>query len=358
MNVNELFVGLKVIDLSTVLAGPSVATFFAELGAEVIKIENKKTQGDVTRKWKLESEGDATITAYFSSVNYGKKYLFLDLSLSDDRSQLMEIVKESDVLISNLKYGDDVKFGVSYEALSAINPRLIYAHLSGYISQHNRTAYDVALQAETGYMSMNGTASSGPLKMPVALIDVLAAHQLKEGILCSLIRRGMTGKGSYISTSLEASAVSALTNQATNYIMAGYEPELTGSEHPNISPYGETVVCADGKQIVLAVGADKQFLHLCELLDIPEIADDPRFSQNVYRVINREALYGVLSPAFLKKNRDEWMRELIARQIPAGAVHSLSELFAREEIQSLILHENIDGVSTKRVKSVVFEMRD
>lgn len=358
MKLNELFAGIKVIDLSTVLAGPSVATFFAELGAQVVKIENKKTQGDVTRKWKLESEGNASVTAYFSSVNYGKEYLFLDLSSSEDRLELLELVKEADILVSNLKYGDDQKFGVSYEELHALNPRLIYAHLSGYISQHNRTAYDVALQAETGYMSMNGTQSSGPLKMPVALIDVLAAHQLKEGILCSLIRRGITGKGTYISTSLEASAVSALTNQATNYIMAGYEPELTGSEHPNISPYGETVVCADGKQIVLAVGADKQFQHLCELLGVEEISKDPRFAQNVNRVINREELYAVLSPPFLKRTRDEWMLELIARQIPAGAVHSISELFAREEIQNLLLEEDIDGVQTKRVKSVVFEMLD
>jgi crotonobetainyl-CoA:carnitine CoA-transferase CaiB-like acyl-CoA transferase len=140
--------------------------------------------------------------------------------------------------------------------------------------------------------------------------------------------------------------------------MAGYEPELSGSEHPNISPYGETVTCSDNKQIVLAVGADKQFLHLCELLGIPEIALDDRFAQNVSRVIHREELYAILSQPFLSKTRDEWMIELTARQIPAGAVHNLSELFARKEINDLILHEVIDGTETKRVKSVVFEISE
>jgi crotonobetainyl-CoA:carnitine CoA-transferase CaiB-like acyl-CoA transferase len=358
MKKEELFKGLKVVDLSTVLAGPSVATFFSELGAEVVKIENKKTNGDVTRKWKLQSEGESDITAYFSSVNYKKSYLFLDLTSPEDQTQLKELIREADILVSNLKYGDDKKFGVSYEDVSTYNNKLIYAHLSGFISQHHRTAYDVALQAETGYMSMNGTKSSGPLKMPVALIDVLAAHQLKEGILCALIKRSIDGKGSYISTSLEASAVSALTNQATNYIMAGYEPELSGSEHPNISPYGETVTCSDNKQIVLAVGADKQFLHLCELLNIPEIASDKRFAANVDRVANREKLYEILSEPFRNRSRDEWMKELLERQIPAGAVHSLSELFARKEISDLILSEKINNTETKRVKSVVFEIKE
>jgi crotonobetainyl-CoA:carnitine CoA-transferase CaiB-like acyl-CoA transferase len=358
MKQEKLFKGLKVVDLSTVLAGPSVATFFSELGAEVIKIENKKTQGDVTRKWKLPSEKSDAVTAYFSSVNYKKQYIYLDLSTAEDQDQLKKLIMDADILVSNLKYGDDKKFGVSYEELSKLNSKLIYAHLSGYISQHFRTAYDVALQAETGYMSMNGTIASGPLKMPVALIDVLAAHQLKEGILCALFQRFTSGKGSYVSTSLEASAVAALTNQATNYLMVGYEPELSGSEHPNISPYGETVTCGDNKQIVLAVGADKQFLHLCELLGIPEIALDDRFAQNVSRVINREQLYAILSKPFLAKTRDEWMTELTARQIPAGAVHNLSELFARKEINDLILHEVIDGTETKRVKSVVFEISE
>ncbi len=357
MKQNEIFKGLKVIDLSTVLAGPSVATFFSELGADVTKIENKKTQGDVTRKWQLPSEKGKNITAYFSSVNYKKKYVFLDLRDPSDKLQLLELIREADILVSNLKHGDDIKFGVAYDELKLINPRLIYAHLAGFISQPNRTAYDVALQAETGYMSMNGTKASGPMKMPVALIDVLAAHQMKEGILCALIQRSISGKGYYISTSLEAAAISALTNQATNFLMAGYEPELTGSEHPNISPYGETVTCKDGKQLVLAIGADKQFQHLCELLGMPEVSLDDRFALNVNRVIYREELYKILSKPFKDDNRDDWMKKLTALQIPAGAVHTLSELFARPEIQELLLKENIDEVPTTRVKSVVFDIQ-
>ena len=282
---HSLFHGLKVCDLSTVLAGPSVGSFFAELGAEVIKIENPRTHGDVTRSWKLASEdSQSSVSAYFASVNVKKTYVWLDLI--QDRERLNAYIAQSDILIANFKAEDYSKFGLEKDQLLALNPRLIIARLKGFDSDQNRVAYDIALQAETGFMYMNGTPESGPVKMPVALIDVLAAHQLKEGILSALLVRERTGKGMQVDCSLEKAALASLVNQATNYLMAGHIPQRMGSLHPNIAPYGEIFACADQKLLVLASGSDKQFVKICEILSIPETARDPRFATNQLRVIN------------------------------------------------------------------------
>jgi len=186
----KLFEGLKVVELASVLAGPAVGMFFAELGAEVMKIENKRTGGDVTRQWKSKTEPtEATVSAYYSSVNFNKTTLLLDLRESDELNQVYRLVKEADIVISNFKKGDDTKLGLDYNRLKQIKPNLIYAHLIGFASAPNRTAYDAVIQAETGFMSMNGSEESGPLKFPVAIMDLFAAHQMKEGILAALWKR-------------------------------------------------------------------------------------------------------------------------------------------------------------------------
>jgi crotonobetainyl-CoA:carnitine CoA-transferase CaiB-like acyl-CoA transferase len=186
--MQKIFVNLTVIELSSVLAGPSVGVFFAELGARVIKIENPKTGGDVTRTWKLPSEKGPGVSAYYSSVNAGKEILFLDITEKKSLEKFYGLVKKADIIITNYKSGDDKKLNVDFKRLSKINPKLVYACINGFGSDSNRTAYDLILQAETGFMSMNGEKDGAPLKMPVALIDLLAGHHLKEAILIALLK--------------------------------------------------------------------------------------------------------------------------------------------------------------------------
>lgn len=350
----SFFQDLKVVELASVLAGPSVGMFFAELGCDVKKVEHPS--GDMTRKWKLPKESeDANISGYYCSVNWGKEVHFLNLKDPEDNKKVREWIADADILISNFKYGDADKFNLTYQSLKDNNPRLIYSHLSGYGSDVPRTAFDVVIQAETGFMQMNGQNDGPPTKMPVALMDVLAAHQMKEGILCALLEREKTGKGGLIEASLIDSGIASLANQATNYLMGDSIPIRKGSIHPNIAPYGEYFECKDGKIMVLAVGTDKQFKLLCEILALAEIAHDERFSNNQSRVSNRQALDEALSPAFLKKTSSDWNVLFVEANVPAGIVKSMDDVFKNQSAQDLILNEEVDGLNTKRVKSVVFK---
>lgn len=351
--------GIKVVELASVLAGPAIGMFFSELGAEVIKIENGPAGGDATRNWKVAGEDPkATISAYFSAINYHKKYIMTDLRDLVEREKVYDMITEADVVLSNFKTGDDVKFGMEYERLKQMNPRLIYAHLRGFDSDLNRTGYDVVLQAEVGFMSMNGTKESGPVKFPVAIIDLLAAQQLRQGLMLALWQREKTGKGCLIETSLEASGIAALVNQASAYLMLGKVPTTAGSEHPGIAPYGDTFKCKDQKDIVLAVGTDKQFLHLCEILGNASIASEPRFAHNPQRVVNREEMVEILAELFSLHNRDELLKKLISAEVPAGGIRDLKEVFESPFAQSMILEEVIEGIETKRVKTVAFTIKE
>jgi crotonobetainyl-CoA:carnitine CoA-transferase CaiB-like acyl-CoA transferase len=256
----------------------------------------------------------------------------------------------------NFKEGDDRKFRLTAEDIHTLQPNAIYASLKGFQSDADRIAYDVVLQAECGFMFMNWNASSGPLKMPVALIDVIAAHQLKEGILCALILRSKTGKGSVVRTTLEESALSALVNQASNYLMEGQVAQAQGSLHPNIAPYGETFRCSDGKQLVLAVGSDSQFRQLSEVLRIPDLPNDQRFASNHQRVIHREILASLLATSFQAKPCAEWVEELTKKSIPVGAIRSMNEVLSGEVAKRMIREELIDGHHTSRLSSVAFKM--
>jgi len=355
--MEKLFQGLHVLDLSTVLAGPSVATFFAELGAEVIKVENPLTRGDVTRSWKLKTEDEeSSVSAYFSSVNFGKTYEWIDYTLPQNRKRLEELLGWSDIVVVNFKEGDDTKFSLTAEDVHHIQPKAIYASLRGFQSNSDRIAYDVVLQAECGFMFMNGDSSSGPLKMPVALIDVIAAHQLKEGILCALLLREKNKKGLTVRVTLEEAALSALVNQAGNFLMAGHIAQASGSMHPNIAPYGETFLCSDGKSLVLAVGSDKQFKQLCELMGIESVYQEEKYADNQSRVIHRKDLALILQRIFATQTRDYWMHALIARGIPSGAIKSMNEVMESKAAQAMLREETIDGKPTKRLSTVAFKL--
>src|ERR1041384_6818530 len=219
--MNSPFKDLKVIELASVLAGPAVGMFFAELGADVLKIENPKNGGDITRQWKNASEKPGDLSAYYASVNWGKSSVSLDISDEKGRRQLFAWLQNADVLIMNFKAGDAEKLGLDFPSLSARFPKLICGYLTGYGENDPRPAFDLVMQAETGFMSMNGTPESGPLKMPVAIIDIMAAHQLKEGLLTALFLRERSGKGSCVKVSLFDAAIASLANQASNFLMTG-----------------------------------------------------------------------------------------------------------------------------------------
>ncbi len=347
--------GLKVIDASSVLAGPAVGTFFAELGAEVVKIEHP-TRKDVTRSWKTSHEDPETpLSAYFASINYGKQYCELDLTDELDHLEFLDLIAEADVLLTNFKKGDDQKFGIADEKLLTINPRLIIGKISGYGSESDRVAYDLILQAESGFMSINGPADGAPTKMPVALIDVLAAHQLKEAILLSLYEREKTGRGRSIEVSLYEAAVSSLVNQASNYLMTGVIPTRMGSKHPNIAPYGELFNTKDGSTITFAIGSDVHFQKLCQVLNMNDIADDSRFSSNQQRVINRKDLETLITEAVILFESSELLDKLQSQNVPAGKVLNIAEVFKNPKARGMIREEEIEGVQTKRVTSIAFK---
>ncbi|MFD2513382.1 CaiB/BaiF CoA transferase family protein [Pontibacter locisalis] len=336
--VDSIFKDLLVLELASVLAGPSVGQFFAELGAKVIKVENPLTHGDVTRSWKLKSESEDTEKpAYFCAANWGKISLALDLTQEQDLQQLYSLVEKADIVIASYKPGDAEKLKVDYQTLQSINTRLIYGHITGYGPTDKRAGYDAVVQAESGFMYLNGDFNSLPTKMPVALMDILTAHQLKEGLLVALLQRERTGKGELVQVSLLASGVSALANQATNYLVAGYEPQRMGSEHPNIVPYGKVFYTKDQKPLVLAVGDDRQFKKLCVTLGAPELAEQPQFKTNYNRVQNREKLNKTLSELIRKQERVQFLEQLHEQRIPAGAVNSIPEVFELQQAQEMLL---------------------
>jgi crotonobetainyl-CoA:carnitine CoA-transferase CaiB-like acyl-CoA transferase len=353
--MQRYFNELKVVELANVLAGPAAGMFFAELGAEVIKIENKRTGGDVTRSWKLPSEDlNSDVSAYYSSVNWNKKIQFLDLTDNHDKQKAYELIKTADVVIANYKKGDDGKLGMDFETLKKINPTLIYGHISGF-GDSSRTAFDLVLQAETGFMFMNGNPGSGPLKMPVALIDILAAHQLKEGILVAMIQKLKTGKGAKVSVSLYDAAIASLANQASNWLMAKHDPQPDGSLHPNIAPYGELFKTSDNAMIVLAIGNDKQFENLCKILDRTELLSDERFRNNTSRVKNRAELFTALRSAFEKADSKVLMERFVMADVPAGKICSVKDVFSAKAASDLVLHQpESQGAESLRVRTAIF----
>ena len=354
---------LKVVELASVLAGPAVGMFFAELGAEVIKIENKTTGGDVTRSWKLPSEKVVAsretnyASAYFYSVNYHKQYLMLDLQLLTDREKVYDILRGADIVISNFKKSSAVKLGMDYETVKKLNPTVIYGQIYGYDEENETPAFDVVLQAEAGFMYMTGERGRGAVKMPVALIDLLAAHQLKEGLLLALLGRERTGKGAFVSTSLYESAVASLANQATNWLMAGQIPQRMGSEHPNIAPYGDVFQTSDKQDVVLACGTEKQWQSLCKILTLNDLVEDKRFKTNVLRVKNRAKLIKILRGCIKSYDRDVLLNLLKQGQVPAGAIRDMREIFQNETAKNMVLEEALtETVVTKRVKTVAFKI--
>jgi crotonobetainyl-CoA:carnitine CoA-transferase CaiB-like acyl-CoA transferase len=331
------FAGLRVLELASVLAGPQVGQFFAELGAEVLKVE--PPAGDVTRTWRVPGDDpDSSVPAYFSASNWGKQALTLDLRQPAAQAKIQGLAAAADVILTSYKPGDAAKLGVAYDALAAQNPRLIYAHLTGYGPGYGRVGYDAVLQAEAGFMHLNAASPHDPpQKLPVAFIDLFAAHQLKEGILTALYQREKTGQGCLIEVSLWDSALASLANQGATWLATGHDPVPLGSGHPGIVPYGTVYRAADGQRLVLAVGTDAQFRTLCEVLQRPRWADEPRFGTNPARVRHRAALEELLLVRIAELNGWALLHELARLGVPAGAVRSVGEALSTDIAQAMLL---------------------
>ncbi|MBT2557182.1 CoA transferase [Hymenobacter sp. ISL-91] len=328
---------MRVLELASVLAGPQVGQFLAELGAEVLKIE--APAGDVTRSWRTAAERpDAPVSAYFSAANWGKTSRVLDLTTAAGQAELHALAATADIVLASYKPGDADKLGADYATLSVLNPRLLYGAITGYGPAHSRAGYDAVLQAETGFMHLNAAGpGQPPQKMPVALIDLLTAHQLKEALLLALYRRERTGRGALLEVSLHDSALASLANQAATWLVTGHEPQPLGSGHPSIVPYGTVYRAADGTQLLLAVGSDGQFRQLCAVLARPAWAADSRFSRNPNRVAHRHDLEQLLAQRIAEVSGTELLTELEKRAVPAGAVRTVGEALNQSAARSMLL---------------------
>lgn len=344
-----MFTGLKVVELASVLAGPGVGQFFTELGAEVIKVENLKTGGDVTRTWRGKHEGDNTVTAYFTSVNWGKKSLAIDLSKEEGKDIVYQLATKADIIIASYKPGDAEKLGVDYATLAKQNASLIYGQITGYGPDNERVGYDAVIQAESGFMDLNGEPGGVPLKMPVALIDVLAGHHLKEGLLLALLKKERTGEGGLVEVSLIQAAITSLSNQATNWLVTHQLPVRQGSAHPNIAPYGDTYITKDQKIILVAIGSDRQFRDLCQVLGLTELASNSKYATNSLRVKNREALNLELQSGVSHISTQDFMNGCQKLKIPAGIIQNLKEVFEMDEAKEILIH----GAHLKGVRNVI-----
>lgn len=344
--------GIRVVELASVLAGPEVGRFLAELGATVVKYE--APGGDVTRSWRLSTEDrTSSISAYFAAVNAGKSYQSLNLKSEAGLSHLKELLADADILLTNFKSEDEAIFGLTSESLKREFPSLIWGKISGFSSNPSRPAFDVVLQAETGWMSMTGEPNGNPVKLPVALIDIIAAHQLKEAIVLGLYERLKTGLGSHWKVSLEDASLSALANQATNYWMNESVATAMGTAHPNIAPYGDLLPTSDQRWAIPAIGSQSQFVAFCEIIGAPEIAIDLRFRSNIDRVTNRSALIQTLRTFTQKMESAHLSNACVEKRVPLGIIKDLGEVLSTQTAENVSVSENMDSRDTKRVKSFV-----
>ncbi len=347
--------GLQVVELATVLAGPLVGTFLSELGADVTKVE-PPVRGDITRHWRSRGESTEGPSAYFVAANGPKRHVHLDLKSDGGQAELHRLLTKADILLQNAKPDSLERLGLSPDRLAASYPRLIHVHLKGFLNEPERGGYDMAVQAETGFMSMNGEPDGEPMRMPVAMMDILAAHQMRSGLLLALYQRETSGQGAYVETWLDASGFSALANRATEYLVAGQTPVAMGAIHPQIAPYGESFVCACGTRVVMAVGSDSQFAALCQELGHPEWAEDSRFATNPARVSNRMVLGDQLGRALSKRTADEWLRRAEVLGIPMGRVRSVPDALNTPTGRAMTASFVVEGRPVRQLRQVAFRI--
>lgn len=348
--------GIRVLDLSRVLAGPWCTQCFADLGADVLKIE-EPTAGDDTRSWGPPYMGG--IAAYFTCANRSKRSLAVDLKDERGRALVRALAAHADVLVENFRTGTLDRFGLGYEALAAENPGLIYCSISGYgLSgpQVQRPGYDFVIQGESGLMSITGAADGPPMKVGVAVSDLFTGLYASQAILAALLGRGATGRGQHIDAALFDCQVAALANVAANTLANGVRPARYGNAHPNIVPYD--VFEAADQPFVLAIGNDRQFRSLCvDVLERPELALDPRFRRNAERSANRDALIPELRAIFVTAPVEKWLARLAAAGLPSGRVRTVDEALASEQARARGLVHEFAGDEAGPIRVVRYPVR-
>lgn len=335
---NTLLSGVRVLDLSRILAGPWCTQLLADMGAEVLKIE-KPGAGDDTRHWgppflKGADGRDTTESAYFLGCNRGKKSLAIDFTVAEGQKLLLEMLAHCDILVENYKVGALAKYGLSYAQLSAQFPRLIYCSITGFGQtgpDAAKAGYDAMIQARGGLMSMTGEAQGDPVKVGVAVADLMTGMYAATGLLAALYRRERCGKGEYIDIGLLDTQVAWLANQGMNYLIGGVIPQREGSAHPNIVPY-QAFPASDG-DFMLAVGNDAQFRAFCRAADCEYLADDPRYASNALRVQQRKELVMLLRQITIKRSQQEWLTALEQVGVPAGAIQNLAQVFDDPQVK-------------------------
>jgi crotonobetainyl-CoA:carnitine CoA-transferase CaiB-like acyl-CoA transferase len=324
--------GVRVADFSRVLAGPYATMTLADFGADVIKIESPA--GDDTRHWAPPVDADGMAT-YFGSVNRNKRSVVLDLTTAAGRAEALRLAASADVVVENFRPGVMARFGLDAEAVRAVNPSAVYCSITGFGAGAGAelAGYDLLVQAVGGLMSITGEPDGTPVKAGVALVDVLCGQNAVNGILLALRERDRTGRGQRVQVNLLHSLLSALTNQAASTLATGTAPRRLGNAHPSIAPYA--LFRAADRDLVIAVGNDRQFAALAAVLGRPELAEDPRFRGNPDRVAHREMLAAVLEEALAEAVAAEWVERLRAARIPAGLVNDVAEAVAFAEALGL-----------------------
>ncbi len=329
--------GLRVIDMSRVLAGPWAAQLFGDYGAEVIKIERPEV-GDDTRHWGPpwlpDADGEDTKEAgYFQATNRNKRSITVNLAHPLGQQLVRQLVTKSDILLENYKVGSLKRFGLDKDALCVLNPRLIYCSISAYGqsgSKSQEPGYDAMMQAAGGLMSITGDGDK-PAKVGVAVADIMTGMYAASAVLAALAARERSGLGQYIDVPMFDSQVAWLANQSMNYLLTGTPPGRRGTAHPNIVPY-QAFQTADG-YMMLCVGNDRQFADCCAALECPEIAESPRFSTNSARVENRDELIPIIAERLKAKASEFWLDQFVSLHIPAGLISDLAEVFANPIIE-------------------------
>lgn len=330
--------GVKVLDLSRILAGPTCTQLLGDLGASVIKIENPSTGGDDTRQWgppyvEDEAGNRSDLSAYFMSANRNKKSVAIDIATPEGQAEIKRLASHADILIENFKPGGLAKYGLDYNSLSQEFPGLVYCSISGYGQtgpNSSKPGYDLMAQGYGGIMSLTGDPEGAPMKVGVGIADVMCGMYATVGILAALRHRDLTGEGQQIDLALVDAQVAWLINEGANYLTSGQVPRRRGNGHPNIVPY-DVYETADG-HVILAVGNDSQFRRFCAFIGHADLADDARFATNPARLENRDALNAILRPAMVQHPTQMVISELEARKVPVGPVQSLDQVFDTDQV--------------------------
>jgi len=333
--------GIKVLDLSRILAGPWCTQNLADMGARVIKVEHPG-HGDDTRGWgppdQVATDGSAAMSAYFMACNRGKQSVAIDFSTEAGAARVRELAAEADVLVENYKAGGLRKYGLDYESLARVNPRLVYLSITGYGQSGPWAAkpgYDYVFQGMGGLMSYtgqpDGMPGAGPLRTGVAVVDLMTGMYATTAVLAALRQRDATGQGLPLDICLLDVAVALNANQGANYLVSGTPPQRTGNAHPNCAPY-EVFACADG-HLILAIGNDTQFARFCGVAGHPQLAADTRYATNSARLVNMDTLRPAVAAVLATRPRRHWTDAFDAAGVPWGPIHTLDEVFAHPQVR-------------------------